>query len=120
MEYKILSEPDRPFVTVAVNVDVARELAIEFVKAATDEAIRLGNTRLLFDFRTVRSADDVFSKYDFATNLEAFAIPRSFRYAVVTDPDDASHDFAETVIRNRGYQIRFFKHMDEAQGWLLR
>jgi hypothetical protein len=120
MDYEILSEPDKPFVTVAVSVDVVRELAIAFVKAATDEASRLGHTRVLIDLRTVRSADDIFSKYDFAKDLDSFAIPRAFRYAAVTAPDDGSHDVAEIILQNRGYQVRFFKDMDEARGWLLR
>ena len=56
------------------------------------------------------------SKFIFAQELPPEAA--QLLSAVVTAADDASHDFAETTLRNRGVNVRFFKDMDEAPKWL--
>jgi hypothetical protein len=54
------------------------------------------------------------------SGLDKMGVPRDTKIAVVMDRDLEKHGFAETVAVNRGWFIRYFTDLKEAERWLER
>ncbi len=73
-----------------------------------------------FDLRGMESQEDVLSSYTMAyEDLEKIGPSRSHMSVFLTDVDDRSHDFMETLFRNAGFNVKQFKDKDAALAWLL-
>lgn len=108
------------FVGCRVHDDITIERARQFTKDTVDLGKRHQITRFLYDARGVRNIETVFRNYQFANeDMARLNVDRAGTFAVVTDPDDRSHDFVETAIRNAGYDVRMFSDHDAALCWLL-
>ncbi len=118
MDFEILTESDETFVAVRVDADVTNALALEFVTAAMEEMARTNRDGLLLDLRSVRGVDSVSGNYRFAESLLEMQIDRRMRVAAVVASTDSSFDFAQTTTRNRGFNVKLFKDIDEARAWL--
>lgn len=117
-DYEIYTEAEHPYVTIVVNSDITRELALAFVKAGTEEAIRQELSGILVDLSCVNSVESVLGNYELAQQMDGEGIPRHIRIAGVTAPGDTSHDFMEITTFNRGFNVRLFRSMEEATQWL--
>lgn len=118
MEYEISRVAGEPFLLVTLHVDVTRALVLEFAQAASAEAGKLGLPGVLVDVRQSRSAEAVFGQYTLARDLLNADVDPRLRVASVVSPEDHSHDFVETVTRNRGFNVRLFTDMEAAKAWL--
>lgn len=104
---------------VRIVGEVTRERARVFAGMAQTEAARLGLWRFLFDLRRARNVDDAAGNYYYAyEDLQRIGRPREARSALLVAPDDSSHDFVETSIRNAGYNVRLFREEGAALAWL--
>jgi hypothetical protein len=107
------------FIIVRVNEDMTRKLA----EALGLEAMHLGmknnlNT-FLYDMRNSRNKETINANYIFAKqDLKRLEPNPTNKIAMLTSPDDKSHDFIETVLRNAGYNVRLFIVEEEAIAWL--
>lgn len=99
-------------------------ITIEFALRMMEEYVKLveetGITRILSDVRGTPSVMNVSKIYEFAyQDTRRLGFPRGVRAAILSDPEDDSHDFAETVARNAGYQVKVFHTEESALAWLL-
>lgn len=108
------------FVVCRVHDDITIERARQFTEDTVAFGKRHQITLFLYDVRGVRNIETVFRNYQFANeDMARMNVDRAGSVAVVTDPDDHSHDFVETAIRNAGYDVRMFCDHDAALCWLL-
>ena len=91
------------------------ELASQAIAVARDKNCH----KALLDYRR---ADVVISTADIYTimgNLEKLGITHADRVAIVYSQDEAEHQFAQTVVENRGWaNVQYFSEMDRAINWL--
>lgn len=118
--YQITLADDGSYLRNTVFVDVTNELVEKFNK----EMIRLkdetGITRHLVDVTRVRSAQSATDMYMLTyERLAVLPLVKTFKIAIVTHPDDSSHDFIETLLVNSGIEGKIFKDEDAALAWLL-
>ena len=119
MDYEVSISEDGRYVLVKVNRPMTHELGLECGRAATDLGKRSDIKRFLFDLRHAPNIETVLPNYEFAyKGLESFGFPRDSRSALLTDPDDRSHDFMETLFVNAGYFVRIFSDEKSAVAWL--
>jgi hypothetical protein len=62
---------------------------------------------------------DPLENYHYAhADARPHGFPRDSRVAILADPDDTSHGFAELVACNAGYAVRVFHAREAAIDWL--
>ena len=119
MEYSISLAPEGDHVLVEVVGDVTREevlrIQVEASKFGGDRGVDL----YLEDFVQSRNVESPFENYGFAhEDLPAAPVRMTARVACLVDPEDHSHDFAETAMVNMGFPIRLFTDRAQALSWL--
>lgn len=119
MSYTISTSDNRKFLRVHVEGDFstagAREWSAELREAGRTQGIR----RFLIDARSSRNISTVLENYQYAyTNSHELALEKNVRVAILTSPDDRSHDVVETLMRNAGYNVRVFSDESAAIAWL--
>jgi hypothetical protein len=107
------------YIIVRVNEDMTRALA----ESLSLEAMHLGNrkdiNKYLYDLRNSRNKESINANYIFANqDLKRLEPNPSNTIAMLTSPDDKSHDFIDTVLRNAGYNVKLFIVEEEAIAWL--
>ena len=76
-------------------------------------------SRFLVDTRGKRFVGSVVDLYSFVRNtLPKEGFDKRWKVALLTSPDDDSHDVLETASFNAGYEVRVFKHPPDAIVWL--
>lgn len=122
MAYDISLSENKRYVVVHVTEPMTRKLAAFLALEASVLGEKHQLTTYLYDLRQSRNVDSDFGNYQFTHEdmQKIDAIRRNARVALLTSPDDDSHDFVELVSRNAGYLVYQFKDKDEAIAWLLR
>jgi isopentenyldiphosphate isomerase len=107
------------YIIVRVKENMTRTLA----ERLGLEAVQLGNTknitRFLYDLRDSRNTETINANYIFANqDMKRIEPNPENMIAMLTSPNDKSHDFIETVLRNAGYTVKLFIDEAEAIAWL--
>lgn len=119
MDFDLTLAPDRTYAVLTNYNDVTHALAIERQRAMQAFATAHGVSRFLIDTRERRFVGGTLDLYTFArSTLPKEGFDRTWKVALVTSPDDDSHDFLETASQNVGYQVMVFKNSDDAMAWL--
>jgi hypothetical protein len=120
MQYKLSVSDDRRYINIRLYVPMSNELSRTIAHELADLSKQTGIERFFFDLRGVVCEEDVLSSYTMAyEDLEKIGPSRSHMSVFLTDIDDKSHDFMETLYRNAGFNIKQFKDKDTALAWLL-
>ena len=113
MDYSITSDHVGKIIRLEVFVE-SREGAD--LKAAVRAARDAGWHRFLFDDKMADVGTTIWVFF-LASDLDAFGFERADRIALV--PLDESHEWAELVATNRGWQVQAFGTVKEAEAWLM-
>jgi hypothetical protein len=119
LEYQIALSDDGSYMRLTFLVDITNEL----VDRAHVEMSRLseetGVLKHLVDSTRVRAAQSVTDMCMLIHNeLSVSPLFKTFKIAIVTHPDDSSHNFIETLLVNSGATGKIFKNEDQALAWL--
>ncbi|MCF7804651.1 MAG: hypothetical protein K9N46_10110 [Candidatus Marinimicrobia bacterium] len=121
MSYTIYVSENGQYIILTVQGTMTRELGMEQNMKAHALGRKEGIHRYLVDVREARNEDPVLKSYKFAHKdmLDNPTIDESAVVALLTHPDDDSHDFIETVSRNAGFNVTKFTSEKEAVDYLL-
>ncbi len=98
--------------------DESVEEVIGYGLSIKEEALRLGAEKILCDERQLIYALGTFNTFESAEFI-AEHVPKIAKVAVVCDPSNLGEaQFYETVVVNRGLELRVFTQMNEAKNWL--
>ncbi len=76
-------------------------------------------TRILVDATEETSLPSTMKLFDFGTSISGSDILRIMRFAVViSESTKEDLGFLETILQNRGVQVRIFYSMETALAWL--
>jgi len=116
MNYTMEPSADGLHIVVKVHGDITRRDALQLNLEAHALGRQLGTDCYLIDVTEARNVDPATEIYGFAYSdmVNANGIDRSAFIAVVANPDDHSHDFAETVCGNAGFHVTIFRDRREA------
>lgn len=119
MNFDLTLATDGSYAVLTNYRDVTLASAIEHQRAMQAFAVAHGISRFLIDTRGKQYIGGDVDLYTFARHvLPEEAFDRRWRVALVTSPEDYSHDFLETVSRNAGYNVVVLKEYDKAVVWL--
>ena len=116
LEYQIALSDDGSYLRITFLVDMTNELVERSFVEGTRLSEETGVLKHLVDVTRVRSAQRPKDMY--MLTYKQLSVWRNFTIAVVTHPDDKSHDFIETLLFNIGATGKVFKNEDEALAWL--
>lgn len=119
MDYEVIANKNAGYILIMVNVPMTSEIG----RKCGAEAVRLGKenntSKFLFDLRKSPNVQDIMPNYNFAyKDMTHFGFPKDSRSALLTNPNDNSHKFIETLFRNAGYQVKIFIDELAAIAWL--
>ena len=107
------------YIIVRVNEDMTRTLAESLGLEAMHLGIKKNLSKFLYDLRNSRNKETINTNYIFANeDLKRHAPNPANKTTMLTSPNDKSHDFIETVLRNAGYNVKLFIIEEEAIIWL--
>jgi hypothetical protein len=119
MPYEINMTEGQAWLHVRVHEPITKALALDLLKDTVEQATKHGVSNLLIDVRSAPSVKTTIDDFDIANyRLQELAFERSFKFAIVVDPEDKTHDFFETCTMNAGYNCRLFSDTDCAAQWL--
>ena len=107
------------YIIVRVDEDMTRTLAESLGLEAMHLGIKKNLNKFLYDLRNSRNKETINANYIFAKqDLKRLDPNPANKIAMLTSPNDKSHDFIETVLRNAGYNVKLFIVEEEAIIWL--
>ena len=120
MQYMIDLSEEKSYIILKYFGDITSQVAL----VATEESHALGGKygirHYLVDATEAKNFENPFKNYNFAyQDLERANIDRSACVALLTSPEDTSHDFIETLMVNAGYDVKMFKNRENAIQYLL-
>jgi hypothetical protein len=119
MEYLINLDFENKIVRTTVRGVMRSAGAAVMAKEEVTLAREHGWNKFFVDLREAVVQDSTIETYQHMDQFEAFGYLRSDFIAAVYTNDEASHRFAEDVVRNRGWLgVRYFKDALEAELWL--
>ncbi|MEO8232119.1 MAG: hypothetical protein ABI638_07535 [Ignavibacteriota bacterium] len=120
MNYEIKLSDSGKYIIVTVNSDMTRALAEQVGLEATHLARKKNINLFLYDLRNSTNRESVNSNYIFAKqDVNRIEPDYSNKIAMLTSPNDKSHNFVETVLRNAGHNVLIFRDKEKALEWLL-
>lgn len=122
MPYTLSVSEDNVFVIETVTGEMTRQLGMTMAVDAQAFGQRLKINRYLIDVTQARNVEGPFDAYEYAyiDMQNEPMIDRSSRIALLVSPDDHSHDFIETVLRNAGHDVTMFTDRTRAEEHLRR
>ena len=121
MTYTIRPSEDGNYIEMKVVGEITRESSLGPNLEAHALGMKLGIHRYLVDATEARNVETAVANYQFAyqdmaqtPGLDPDAIA-----AFVVSPEDHSHDFIETVLRNSGQSATLFRDREQAIRFLL-
>lgn len=119
MDFELCLSPDGSHAIMNNYADVTHASAIVRQRAMQAFSDEHKVTRFLIDTRGKQWLGGPIELYTFVrTTLPAENYNRQWRVALVTSPEDNSHDFLETLSANVGYHVMVFKSFEKAHDWL--
>ena len=121
MSYAIRPSEDGKYIISKHWGEINNKLGVERVIEAQALGAKLGISRYLVDVTEAWNADSAPESYKYAYEdaKTAPGIDANVRVAMLVDPEDHSHDFVETVLRNAGHNVTLFRDRDSAISHLL-
>ena len=120
MDYDIAVSEDNQYIRIRVLTDISIDLVKRFSRDVSKLSEQTNIKRILSDERGGKSLTNVVETYGFARKDWDGADPkRTWRIAVLKDPDGPEYDCVETVMLNAGFKFRIFVQEDEAIAWLV-
>jgi len=120
VSYRIQPAEEGSYIHIEVQGTINRAVGVELIIEAHSLGDELGIENYFMDLTQAVNDDTVSDQFHFA-NTDMAETPGLNRYAKVAAlvaPEDHSHDFIETVLRNVGFNLRIFRCRSEAMAFL--
>ncbi len=119
MEYSIEIADNGKYIICRVNAPLTAELANTYTPELDRMSRDMGIKRFLLDVRNSRNVLSTVDNYDYAhKEMKEMDLQKDVRSAILTAPDDHSHDFFEIAGQNEGYNLHIFRDEEAAIAWL--
>ncbi len=119
MKYHISLSTNKRFVCTKIIGLVNSPSLLECLLAAQQVAQQTEITRHLLDLTEARNHLSTLENYHFAYHdMNRSDIDRLGRVALIVAPDDHTHDFFETLLRNNGRDVTLFTNCEDAERYL--
>ena len=122
MSYTIYPSEDRKYIVLKHWGEMNSEFGMTRVQEAHKLGAEIGIDRYLVDLTEAVNTDSAYKSYKYAYEdmKTPSGVKRSARVAMLVSPDDHSHDFVETVLRNAGHNVTLFRDRESAFKYLLK
>lgn len=121
MTYTIRPSEDGNYILMKIVGEITRESSLKPNLEAHALGMKLGIHRYLVDATEARNVESPVANYQFAyTDMaQTPGIDPDAIAAFVVSPEDHSHDFIETVLRNAGQSATIFRDREQAIRFLM-
>ena len=122
MSYEIYPSENRKYIVLKHYGEMNSEFGMNRVMEAHKLGAEMGITRYLVDLTEAKNIDPAYKSFKYAYDdmTTPSGIDRKARVALLVDPEDHSHDFVETVLRNAGHNVTLFRDRELAIKHLLK
>jgi hypothetical protein len=119
MSYTINLSEDGRYIILKHWGEINGEIAMKRIQEAHKLGAELRVTRHLVDLTEARSIDSITKAYKYAYE-DMKTIGLNACVAMLVSPEDHSHDFVETVLRNTGHDVTLFRDREAAINHLVK
>lgn len=122
MSYTINLSEDGRYIVLKHWGEINGEIAMKRIQEAHKLGGELRVTRHLVDLTEARSVDSITKAYKYAyEDMKTLpGIDLNACVAMLVSPEDHSHDFVETVLRNSGHDVTLFRDREAAINHLIK
>lgn len=120
MSYKIIFPDKGDYIIMEVHGEMDRALGLHIAEQAQVLGDEQNIRNFLVDVTNAVNVDSILDQYRFANEdlIRSDELNHYSKIAVLASPDDHSHDFVETVVRNVGINFKLFRSRDQALSFL--
>ena len=119
MALTLIPSQDGKYITMKINGEINRKLAIEYDNEAHALGKKLGINIYLMDLTESKNTDTVIENYSFAyDDVREQKFDKAALVVLLVAEDDHSHDFIETVSQNAGLNVVLFRDRVEAERYI--
>ena len=119
MKYEISVSETGDYVIARILDFMDRKMAETYMNDLQRACVENNLSRILIDVRTAINVMSTTSEYWFVHEaVKKSGLKQSNRLAMLTRPDDHSHDMVGTISQNAGYNMHLFRDENEAVAWL--
>jgi hypothetical protein len=121
MKFNIAPSKDKKYIIIEISGNITVESIMQPIMQAHALGAKLKINRYLMDVTNARNVDSVVKNFHFAYEdmKTTNGIDQTAMVASLVDPDDHSHDFVETVLKNAGFNFKIFRNRQKAVDFLL-
>jgi hypothetical protein len=121
LKYEIALADDGSYIRNTVFVDMTNELVEGFLGDIYRISEESGIFKHLADVSRVHSTQSIADMYWLSYEVfQSSPVFKILEIAILTHPDDQSHDFIETLLINIGVMGKIFRNEDDALSWLKK
>ncbi len=120
MHYTITPSAKGDYIVTEVHGDMDRSVGLRLALESKALGDQLNVHKYLYDVTDSVNVDSVLDQYRYANVdlTESEELDYYSKIAVLVSPDDHSHDFIETAVRNVGINFKLFRNRQEALSFL--
>lgn len=120
MNYEVKVSESGKYIIVRISTDMTRAIAEQSGLEATHLGKKHNINLFFYDLRNSVNRETVNANYIFAKQeVQKIEPDYANKIAMLVAPNDKSHDFVETVLRNAGHNVLIFHDEEKALSWLL-
>ena len=122
ISYTLTVSDDKTYILLEISGEISRESVLEPAIKAHILSHDLGIDNIFVDVTEAVNLDTISNDYGFAYEdlRKAPGANLNARIAVLVRPDDHSHDFVETTMRNAGFDFKIFRDRGRALDYLVK
>lgn len=119
MKWTIIPNEDKKFITVTTNGELQKEdlngMLADIIKNATIHKIM----NIIIDHRMATFSISMVDTFERPYHFQESGVPRTVKIALVfTNSEDSEYKFFETIFVNRGFQVKIFDNLADAENWI--
>lgn len=120
MHYSIKLADNNDYIAMKVYGPMNRQIVMEMFMESCTLGKEHGIKKFFMNLTDAINDDSTTDQYHLANTDLATAdfVDRTAKVAALVAPNDHSHDFIETVIRNVGFNLRLFRKREDAMEFL--
>ncbi len=120
MEYNVSVSETGDFICVKLIGDIDHKSSKAYLEETKDLLAERHLSEILVDVRKAFNAETMSSNYWFIhDNVRKSGLGKLVKIAILSQPDDHSHEIVATISQNAGFNMHLFQDEDKAISWLL-
>lgn len=119
MKWTIMPNENKNFITVTTEGELQKEDLNRMLGDIIKNAAILKIMNIIIDHRKATFSVSMAETFERPYHFQESGVPRTSKIALIfTTIENSTYKFFETIFINRGFQVKIFDNIHDAENWL--